>query len=45
MKKEKLKIKFGKYLNIESENPSKKTIIIVAMVLLYLTIIAFIALH
>ncbi len=39
MKKEKLKISFGKYFNIESEDPGKKTIIIVAMVLLFLAMI------
>jgi len=35
MKKEKLEISFGKVFNIKSENPSNKTILIFAMVLLY----------
>ena len=37
MKKEKLKISFGKF-NIEVENPTKTTVIIVAMVLMFLTV-------
>lgn len=41
MQKEKLKINFLGF-NIEAENPSKKTVVIVGMVLLFLAVIALV---
>lgn len=41
MQKEKLKINFLGF-NIETENPSKTTVVIVAMVLLFLAVMALV---